>query len=131
MARLDRLARNVAFIPALMEIGTDFIACDMPSATRLTIHILAALNEHERRLISKRTKAALAETKRRGTKLGNPRIETARRGRGRPITLAGPRRRYRPFMQGWRRQEWTLRRIAGELNRLNIGPRGRRWYASA
>jgi DNA invertase Pin-like site-specific DNA recombinase len=42
IAKLDRLARNVAFIANLMESGVDFIAVDMPSATRLTIHILAA-----------------------------------------------------------------------------------------
>ena len=50
----------------------------MPTANRLTIHILAAVAEHEREMISKRTKAALAEAKRRGTRLGNPRIEEAR-----------------------------------------------------
>jgi hypothetical protein len=78
IARLDRLARNVAFIANLMESGADFIACDMPQANRLTIHIPAAVAEHEREMISQRTKAALAETKRRGTMLGNPRIEAAR-----------------------------------------------------
>ncbi len=78
IARLDRLARNVAFISALLENGTDFIACDMPTATRLTIHILAAVAEHEREMISKRTEAALAEAKSRGTRLGNPRLEQAR-----------------------------------------------------
>jgi DNA invertase Pin-like site-specific DNA recombinase len=78
IARLDRLARNVAFIANPMESGADFIACDMPQANRLTIHILAAVAEHEREMISQRTKAALAEAKRRGTRLGNPRIEAAR-----------------------------------------------------
>ena len=77
IARLDRLARNVAFIANLMESGADFIACDMPQATRLTIHILAAVANHEREMISARTKAALAEAKRRGTLLGNPRIAEA------------------------------------------------------
>jgi DNA invertase Pin-like site-specific DNA recombinase len=77
IARLDRLARNVAFISALTENGTDLIACEMPTANRLTIHILAAVAEHEREMISRRTKAALAEAKRGGTKLGNPRIEEA------------------------------------------------------
>jgi DNA invertase Pin-like site-specific DNA recombinase len=73
IAKLDRLARNVAFISALMENGTDFIACDMPHANKLTIQILAAVAEHEREMISVRTKAALAAAKARGTKLGNPR----------------------------------------------------------
>jgi DNA invertase Pin-like site-specific DNA recombinase len=132
IARLDRLARNVAFISALMENGTDFIACDMPTATKLTIHILAAVAEHERETISKRTKAALAEAKRRGTILGNPRIEQARTR----AAAAHAATRHAPevaaLMQGWREQQWTLRRIAGELNRLNIRPpRGRQWYASS
>jgi hypothetical protein len=60
IARLDRLARNVAVIANLMESKADFIAVDMPQATRLTIHILAAVAEHEREMISKRTKAALS-----------------------------------------------------------------------
>jgi DNA invertase Pin-like site-specific DNA recombinase len=47
MAKLDRLARNVHFISSLMESGVDFVACDNPHATRLTIHILAAAAEHE------------------------------------------------------------------------------------
>lgn len=132
IARLDRLARNVAFISALMENGTDFIACDMPSATRLTIHILAAVAEHEREMISKRTKAALAEAKRRGTKLGNPRIEEAWGAARQAHHARRPAPEVSALMQGWRRQEWTLRRIADELNRLNIRPpRGRQWYASS
>jgi DNA invertase Pin-like site-specific DNA recombinase len=72
IARLDRLARNVAFISALMDNGTDFTACDMPEANRLTIHILASVAEHERGMISKRTKEALQQAKLRGKKLGNP-----------------------------------------------------------
>lgn len=72
IAKLDRLARNVAFIANLMESGVDFIAVDMPSATRLTIHILAAVAEHEREMISARTKAALQARRARGGRLGAP-----------------------------------------------------------
>jgi DNA invertase Pin-like site-specific DNA recombinase len=74
IAKLDRLARNVFFISNLMESGVDFVACDNPHATRLTIHILAAVAEHEREMISARTKAALAAAKARGIKLGNPNL---------------------------------------------------------
>jgi DNA invertase Pin-like site-specific DNA recombinase len=72
IAKLDRLARNVHFISGLMESGVEFIAVDMPEANRLTIHILAAVAEHEREMISKRTKDALEAAKARGAKLGSP-----------------------------------------------------------
>lgn len=61
-----------------MDARVDFIACDNPHATRLTLHILAAVAEHEREMISARTKAALAIAKMRGVRLGNPRPALAR-----------------------------------------------------
>ena len=70
IAKLDRLARNVWLTSTLMESGIDFVACDNPTASRLTIHILAAVAEEEARLISERTKAALAAHKARGGLLG-------------------------------------------------------------
>jgi DNA invertase Pin-like site-specific DNA recombinase len=79
IAKLDRLARNLAFIANLMESGVEFVAVDMPVANKLTLHILAAVAEHEGDAISARTKAALAAAKRRGTILGNPNLAAARR----------------------------------------------------
>ena len=72
IAKLDRLARNLLFIANLMETDIEFVACDMPAANRLTLHLLAAIAEHERRMISERTKAALQAAKARGIRLGNP-----------------------------------------------------------
>lgn len=81
VAKLDRLARNVAFISALMEAGVEFVAADMPNANRLTLHIFAAVAEHEREMISERTKAGLAQAKLRGIKLGSPvLLETSQKG---------------------------------------------------
>ncbi|GAA5438121.1 MULTISPECIES: recombinase family protein [Deinococcus] len=72
IAKLDRLARNVAFTSALMEAGVDFIAADIPDANRMTLHVMAALAEQEAQLISERTRAALAARKARGLTLGRP-----------------------------------------------------------
>ena len=80
IAKLDRLSRNVAFISNLMESGVEFVAADMPMANRLTVHVLAAVAEHEREMISQRTSAALAAAKARGAKLGNPNGARALRG---------------------------------------------------
>lgn len=70
IGKLDRLARNVHFISGLMEAGVEFRACDVPTANRLTLHILSAVAEEEARAISARTKAALAAYKARGGRLG-------------------------------------------------------------
>jgi DNA invertase Pin-like site-specific DNA recombinase len=72
IAKLDRLARNVAFIANLMDAGVDFVAGDQPFASGLTLHILAAVAEDEARRISERTKAALQAAKARGVRLGSP-----------------------------------------------------------
>src|SRR5918911_4494153 len=73
IAKLDRLARNIAFISNLMESGVEFVAADFSQANRLTVHILAAVAEHEAEAISRRTKKALAAAKARGVELGSNR----------------------------------------------------------
>lgn len=70
IAKLDRLARNVHFVSGLMESRAKFVACDMPEANELTIHIMAAFAEHEAKRISQRTKEALVAAKARGVVLG-------------------------------------------------------------
>lgn len=76
IAKLDRLSRNLAFIAKLMDAGAEFIAVDNPHANKLTVHILAAVAQHEREMIGERTKAALQAAKARGVKLGRHGAET-------------------------------------------------------
>src|SRR5260370_19847525 len=85
------MTRNLSFIAALMDAGVDFVACDQPFASRVTLHILAAVAEDEARRISERTRAALAAAKVRGTKLGTAgNAETAAKARApRPGRRAG------------------------------------------
>jgi DNA invertase Pin-like site-specific DNA recombinase len=130
IAKLDRLARNVHFISGQMNSDVEFTAVDMASANRLTIHILAAVAELEREMISQRTKAALSAAKARGTKLGNPRGQGRRdRQGGKKHTRAGA-----GSVEAYDQMEGAaegLREITRELNRLNIRtPQGKQWYAS-
>ena len=62
-----------------MESGVEFVAVDNPHANKLTVHILAAVAQHERELIAQRTRDALQAAKARGKKLGNPKLFAARK----------------------------------------------------
>jgi DNA invertase Pin-like site-specific DNA recombinase len=130
IARLDRPARNVAYIANLMESGVDFVALDMPAANRLTVHIFAAVAEHEREMISARTTSALARAKARGTNLGHPRPLDAFKLANAARVMEKPARHVLDLMTVWRTHGKGSREIARELNRLNIRtPRGCQWYA--
>ena len=141
IAKLDRLSRNVAFISKLMDNGVDFIAVDMPAATRFTLHIMAAMAEQERDMISQRTKAALLAARARGVVLGgrrgDHRIEDhAAAGRERSAevrTSAAQHLRddHLAVIHGIQSEGTKgLRAIAREMNARSVmAPRGGTWSA--
>jgi DNA invertase Pin-like site-specific DNA recombinase len=92
IARLDRLSRNVAFLAQLMDSNdVQFVAVDNPHATRFTLHVLAAVAEHEAAQISRRTRDALDAARKRGKRLGGSR--PTKEGRGAAVRhQAGSRR---------------------------------------
>lgn len=119
IARLDRLARNVAFVSRLMEAGVDFKAVDNPYADKLIVHILAAFAEHEREQISLRTRAALQAAKARGVRLGSyGRDVLSVLNKVRSLQFA---QKMRPTIAALRRKGFiTIRAIAAELNRQHV-----------
>jgi DNA invertase Pin-like site-specific DNA recombinase len=138
VAKLDRLARNVAFLSNLMESGVDFVAVDFPEANRLTVHILAAVAEHEAVMISARTKAALGAAKARGVKLGGDRGNlpaVAKKGALASVSVRSKRSTLRAQDLGQTLQELqasgaSLREIAAALNARKIPTaRGGEWSA--
>lgn len=141
IAKLDRLARNVAFVSTLMDADVEFVACDFPEANRLTIHILAAMAEHEAAMTSQRTKDALAAARARGVRLGNPdNLTNAARRQGTVASAvtrgASADQRARdlwPTLTEMVRRDPspTLRAMALELTAKSIpAPRGGAWSAT-
>jgi len=142
IAKLDRLARNVHFVSGLMESGVDFVATDFPQANRLTVHILAAVAEHEAAAISVRTKAALAAAKARGQKLGNPgNLSDDAKVMGRELGTAKRARKatdrasqVATVIDTVRKEHGptaSLRVLASELDKRGIAaPRGGQWSAA-
>jgi DNA invertase Pin-like site-specific DNA recombinase len=138
IAKLDRLARNVNFISNLMESTVEFTAVDFPTANRLTVHILAAVAEHEAQMISTRTKDALRAARARGVKLGtrNPMMiaKYARKGTrasaiARTLLARNRAADILPVIESLQAEGiTTLWGIAETLNQRGISaPRGGNW----
>jgi DNA invertase Pin-like site-specific DNA recombinase len=128
IAKLDRLSRNLAFIATLMDSGVEFVAVDNPHATRLTLHILAAVAEHEREMIAERTKAALRAAKARGIRLGRhgaDRLAPTYR-----VQALDRARKLAPVLAELKSTGLSARQMAAQLTARNIPtPTGGRWHA--
>ena len=123
VAKLDRLARSVAFLATLMESRVRFQAVDLPAADEFTLHILAAVAQKEASAISSRTRDALAAKKARGFQLGTPANLTAEaRAKGLATRQANAQahvanRQAAQLAVLLRATGATLRAIADQLNR--------------
>lgn len=128
VAKLDRLARSVAFVDGVMKSGVDFRAVDVPSANRMVLHILAAVAEAEAVAIAERTRAALKVAKDRGVLLGShreghPKLSVEALANGRARGSASVRAKavrgladLLPEILGMRKLGFSLRAIADALN---------------
>jgi DNA invertase Pin-like site-specific DNA recombinase len=127
IAKLDRLARSVSFVAGLMDGDTDFVAVDMPHASRFVLHIMAAVAEHERQIIGERTKAALAAAKARGVRLGANGAVLAERHKAEATEYA---HQIAPaFLAAKQAGAMTARQIADHLNVMGVPSRqGGRWH---
>ena len=132
VAKLDRLSRRVSFIAKLMEDPKlSFRVAQMPHADKFQLHVYAALAEQERDFISKRTKAALAEAKARGQKLGGLRDKTMKRNNAVKANANARAEKIAGIVVPLREAGRTLREIASHLDRAGVATaRGGRWNAS-
>lgn len=132
VSKLDRLSRKVSFIAALMDDkAVQLRVAAMPSADKFQLHIYAALAEQEREFISARTKAALAEAKARGTKLGGLRDATGKRNEVVKAQATKRAEKVAGIVVPLHRQGESLRHIADVLNASGITTaRGGAWHPS-
>ena len=132
VAKLDRLSRRVSFIATLMEDPkVKLRVASMPSADKFQLHVYAALAEQEREFISARTKAALAEAKARGTKLGGLRDQTGKRNAAVQANAADRAARVADIVMPLRDKGATMQAIADALNAAGVvTARGGAWHAS-
>ncbi len=130
--KIDRLSRRMAFVaPLLDDPKVRLRVATMPSADKLQLHIYTALAEKEREFIGARTKAALAEAKARGVKLGGLRPTTARRNAAVSEGADRHAQRVGSIVLPMREAGASLRKIADALNAAGTPTaRGGRWEAT-
>jgi len=131
IAKLDRLSRKVSFIATIMDDPKVRLrVASMPNADKFQLHIYAALAEQERDFISKRTKAALAEAKVRGTKLGGLRDKTMQRNVAIQAKAKAEAERVMKVVKPLRDAGQSLTAIAITLNEMKVATsRGGQWTA--
>jgi DNA invertase Pin-like site-specific DNA recombinase len=135
VSKLDRLSRDVAFISGLMAQGVRFVVAELgDDVDPFVLHLFAALAEKERRMISQRTREALAVLKAKGVKLGNPANLALAGSTGRDAQRVKAdefARRVGPTVTALRAQGMTLQDVAATLNAQGVPTaRGGDWGAT-
>jgi DNA invertase Pin-like site-specific DNA recombinase len=136
IAKLDRLSRDAHFLLGLQKAGVKFVAADMPEANEMVVGMMALVAQAERRMISQRTKEALAAAKARGKRLGQPKgyqipSDHATRAKGSAANAANAKafaERLRPTLTEL--EGLSANAAAKELDRRGIvTARGGKWSA--
>ncbi len=115
VAKLDRLSGSIAFTFNLRDSGVKFRCLDLPEMNTLTLGMFAIFSQYEVEKISERTKAALAELKKRGVKLGNPYIKNCVRVKATGIQNTS-NQQIKPYIQSLHKNGLSLSQIAKKLN---------------
>jgi len=136
VAKLDRLSRDVHFVAGLMAQRVPFLVAELgPDVDPFMLHVYAALAEKERRMISERTRAALAVRKGQGARLGNRTNLAEARALGAARTAEAARRfaeNAAPVIREIRGSGVaSLRGVAAALNARGVRTaRGGKWAAT-
>jgi DNA invertase Pin-like site-specific DNA recombinase len=140
VAKLDRLSRNAGFLFNLRDSGVKFQALDIPEANTLTLGVMAVLAQHEREIISARTRAALEARRARGLPLGTPRDMSAYSARASALAAVTNKQKAKiraslvaPAIKAARLAGCSsLRQIGKHLDEMGVPtPRGRKWTPTA
>ena len=130
VAKLDRLSRNLAFIATLMDSKVRFVCADNPTANELTLHILGAVAQHERKVIGERTKAALQAAKERGKQLGRYGAQVL--APANQAAAADRAQELEPVIAEMQERGLSVRAMASELNEKGIQtPGAGKWHPTS
>jgi DNA invertase Pin-like site-specific DNA recombinase len=129
VARLGRLARDLACLGAIQKAGVEFFAADLPTVTAASLPTMIALAEHEWLMRSAQIREALATSKASGKVLGANGKVLALRNKQDAISRLAP---VAALIRDLRRSGKSVRAIAEHLNAEGISsPGGGRWHPSS
>jgi site-specific DNA recombinase len=139
IAKLDRLTRSVKDLALLLErftrrgVALVSVAESLDTNTaagRLVLNIMVSVSQWEREAIGERTRDAMAHMK--ATRQAYSPTPYGFERNGDRLDAADDEQGTVQQIRQWHSAGWTLRKIAGELNRMGVVTKngGAAWYAS-